>query len=169
MDSYEAMMAGTVGFPPTARAEPIRPSTTVPWRAVAVRTPSGSTAAPKRGSAPPWARMGQASPTPPLDTYVLPTRFLESVWMRQSVRNGVKLRSPLLRLDVSDEDRDGVFVVADSFSTVYGAGDDPDAAINEYLENLFAHFDELDRNELALAPALRQELAAMRVHLSRVP
>lgn len=69
----------------------------------------------------------------------------------------VRLRVPVLTLTVSDEDRDGIFVVTDSFSTVYGEGTTGEAAIEDYVVSLVELFQELEENFAVLAPGLKQE------------
>jgi len=80
-----------------------------------------------------------------------------------------RIRDPYLLLRVSDADGDAVFVATDSFSTVYGAGDSPRAAIENYSENLFEYYEELEEDEEVLAPGLRRELLAMRPHFAPLP
>lgn len=75
--------------------------------------------------------------------------------------------NPLIQLTVSDEDRDGIYVVTDSFSTVFGSGDSVDSAIADYVNILFLTFDELDRDESILGPGYQRELRALRGHLAR--
>ncbi len=102
------------------------------------------------------------------DTFPLPISFERTVWVREPACGGVRLSSPLLRLEVSDADGDGVLVVTDTFSSVYGAGEDLDLAIRDYLRNLFDHFEDLDRSEDRLGPGLKRELMALRRRLQRV-
>jgi len=72
-----------------------------------------------------------------------------------------RLAHPVL-LRVSDLDRDGVFVASDDFSAVYGAGDTPVLAVQDYEANLFEHFEGLEEDEAILGPGLRRELFALR-------
>jgi hypothetical protein len=65
------------------------------------------------------------------------------------------------------EPGDGVVVVTDSSSTVYGAGDDVDAAVADYLAALVETFVDLEDQEERLGPGLRAELAALRQMISR--
>jgi|SRR5579884_901182 len=140
----------------------------VPWRAVSVRTPMAGTAVPF----PPFPanRVVKRRVAPPIETgYEIPTTFLDAWWVHPSRRRDIRLTTPLLHLEVSDRDQDGVFVVSDTFSTAYGAGETPTSAVADYLESVFHHFDWLDRNESTLGRDLRCELLAMRRYLSREP
>jgi hypothetical protein len=85
------------------------------------------------------------------------------------VRDGIRLNVGRLPIAVSDDDRDGVFVATDGISTVYGAGENPDAAIDDYLDNLFTHFAYLDVNRDRLGPRLATELAALSPYFVREP
>lgn len=159
-----------VGTALHARAEPAPevPAGYVPWASLGSVTPSVG-----RGRAIPPRIVASPSPQPSdigrgQETYAAPARYPESLWVRRR-SHGVRLRTPLLRVWVNDEDRDGILVVTDGFSTVYGAGETQEAAIEEYLENLFFHFDALDRSEHRLGKALRRELAILRDHLIREP
>lgn len=71
------------------------------------------------------------------------------------------------RLDLRSTSDDHVIVVRDDFSTVYGAGDDVDAAVADYLASLVDTVADLEAQEAVLAPGLRHELAALRRHVSR--
>ena len=93
--------------------------------------------------------------------------FDEVIPVQNVDRRGVRLLSPTLAVHVSDEDGDGVFVVSDAMSTVYGAGDTPAEAIDEYVDNLFEHFDWLDRHEAELGSGLKRELDTLRGHFIR--
>ncbi len=79
----------------------------------------------------------------------------------------LRFRFPFLTLRVSDADRDGVFVVTDSFSRVYGEGNDPGMAVGDYLDSLFARFLDLDQHEDILAPGLRRDLTELRRYIVR--
>lgn len=79
-----------------------------------------------------------------------------------------RLRNDTVSLRVSDSDGDGVFVATDTFSTVYGAGDDPDEAVANYRDNLCEYYAELEAEESLLAPGLRQELFALRQHIEPI-
>jgi predicted RNase H-like HicB family nuclease len=70
-------------------------------------------------------------------------------------------------IQVSDADQDGVFVVTDNFSTVFGSGETPAEAKQNYASNLFAYFDELQEEEDALSLGMKQELKALRRHVIR--
>ena len=85
--------------------------------------------------------------------------------IKQRADRGGGIRSVIVQVQVSDEDGDGVFVVSDAFSSVYGAGPSPDAAIGDYVESLFDHLADLEAQEPVLGPALRQELTTLRRHL----
>ena len=168
MSSMLSGLAGMAGTAVRAQASVDAPHAgCVPWSSVSTVTPKAGTGV---SGLPSTARRPRpkAASSPPRqpDTYASPSSYLQSVWVRREA-SGVHLRSPLLHLWVSDEDRDGVFVVTDQFSTVYGAGSNPDAAISDYLENLFLHFDDLDRGVDRLGPALRDELNILRRHLAR--
>lgn len=80
---------------------------------------------------------------------------------------GLRFRLPFLALTVSDADRDGVYVVTDTFSTVYGEGGDPRMAIGDYLDTLLSRFLDLERHEAILAPGLRKDLSTLRRYISR--
>lgn len=82
-------------------------------------------------------------------------------------RNGTPIAAAALNVRISDEDQDGVYVVSDTFSSVYGAGTDRDEAISEYLVNLFEHLDWLERHHGPLGPALAEELTAIQQRLGR--
>jgi len=84
-----------------------------------------------------------------------------------SERLGLRFRPPSLVLSVSDADGDGVYVVTDAFSTVYGEGEDPQMAIRDYLDTLISRFLDLERHESILAPGLRKDLATLRRYISR--
>lgn len=72
-----------------------------------------------------------------------------------------------ITVDVSDADRDGVYVVSDRFSTVFGSGETPRAAIADYEDQLFLTFEELEDEEASLGGALRKELGSLRQHVVR--
>jgi hypothetical protein len=80
----------------------------------------------------------------------------------------LRFRVPSLALHVSDDDQDGVLVVTDTFSRVYGEGEDEAAAINDYFLNLRSHFLDLEQHEAVLAPGLRRDLAEMRRYINSV-
>ena len=73
------------------------------------------------------------------------------------------LRTPRLDLLASGDE---VVVVTDDFSSVYGAGDDLDAALRDYASSLFDHFADLEDQEAMLAPALAHELGTLRRYLA---
>jgi hypothetical protein len=75
-----------------------------------------------------------------------------------------RLKGPIT-IQVSDADRDGIFVVTDSISTIYGAGESPRDAVRDYVGNLFDYFVELEEDESALGPGLQRELEALRRHI----
>ena len=61
------------------------------------------------------------------------------------------LRTPRLDLLAAGDE---VVVVTDDFSSVYGAGDDLDAAVRDYVASLFDHVADLEDQEAVLAPGL---------------
>jgi hypothetical protein len=65
-------------------------------------------------------------------------------------------------VSVSDADHDGVWVASDNTTSVYGNGDTPDEAVNDYLACLTEQFDWMQRHESELAPTLARELEALR-------
>jgi hypothetical protein len=67
------------------------------------------------------------------------------------------------------EHDDGVYVVSDGFSTVYGTGSDVQEAVDDYADELYAYFDKLERREAALARGLRDELTTLRRYVQAVP
>lgn len=79
----------------------------------------------------------------------------------------VKFLTPGLQLLVSDEDGDGVIVVSDNFSSVYGEGEADAKAAQDYLENLVSQFLYLEDHEDQLAPGLQAELTSLRHHMRR--
>ena len=101
----------------------------------------------------------------PLDT--LPDTFDVELQVALPEGLGVRLRHPRLALHVTDADQDGVFVVTDDFSTVYGEGGDPGTAIGDYLGSLLARFLDLEEQEAILGPGLQSDLAALRRHITR--
>lgn len=76
------------------------------------------------------------------------------------------LRRPVT-LNVSDADQDGIYVVTDDFSTVYGSGNSPAEAIDDYGMNLFTEYDEFEKDEEILGVSLQRELASLRQHIVR--
>lgn len=78
-----------------------------------------------------------------------------------------RLKHPV-KVNVSDADQDGTFVVTDDFSTVYGAGSTPESAIRDYSMSLFDEFEDLTEEEELLGLGLQQELAALRLHIIRI-
>jgi hypothetical protein len=79
----------------------------------------------------------------------------------------LRFKTPSVALRVSDADGDGIFVATDSFSTVYGEGDDPTAAIEDYLRTLLERYLDLERDVAILAPGLQRDLATLRQHITR--
>lgn len=161
-------IGGTSRLTSFARAErAMSPGSSLPWDQVAeralVRGTTDVAALRPNSSRGEGARSVQGLP----DTYDLPATYQESIWLRPSARHRVRPLVPVLHLEVSDADEDGVFVVSDTFSSVYGADEDADAAIRDYVDNLFNHFDALDRDKATLGAALRTELHALRRRLSR--
>ena len=71
-------------------------------------------------------------------------------WVRVDLPERVPLRfrHPILNLHISDADQDGVFVVNDTFSRVYGEGEEPSTAINDYIDSLLARFLDLEEHVL---------------------
>lgn len=69
---------------------------------------------------------------------------------------------PMCEIRVSDDDGDGVFVAADTVSTVYGAGPTPEAAVADYHDSFRSSLSALEENEGRLGPGVRAELATMR-------
>jgi hypothetical protein len=96
--------------------------------------------------------VGSSAPQP--DTHL--------VWVRPDANRRFRLRHPMLKLHVEGGE---VAIVSDSFSTVYGTGDDLDAAIADYLRTLFDYFAKLEQRDGRLGPALEQELAVLRRHI----
>jgi len=76
---------------------------------------------------------------------------------------------PILHVTVSDDDRDGVWVASDRFTSVFVVGEDTEEAVADYVANLFDQFEDLDRNEHRLAAPLVQELAELRGRFVREP
>jgi hypothetical protein len=79
----------------------------------------------------------------------------------------VRFLTPGVQLLVSDEDGDGVIVVSDDFSSVYGEGEADAEAMQDYLENLVSQFLYLDEHEDQLAPGLQAELTSLRQRMTR--
>lgn len=69
-------------------------------------------------------------------------------------------------VDVSDVDGDGIYVVSDRFSTVFGSGETPQAAIADYADQLFVTFEGLTDEEASLGGALRKELDSLRQYVA---
>lgn len=69
-------------------------------------------------------------------------------------------------VEVSDADHDGIYVVTDRFSMVFGSGASPAEAIKDYADLLFTALEELEEDEGSLGIALRQELASLRQHIA---
>jgi hypothetical protein len=118
-----------------------------------------------------------AFPTGPLDqalqtsnriAITIPHSYTAAVRLKFPDRHPLRFRVPSLTLRVSDEDQDGVFVVTDTFSRVYGEGEDDISAIKDYLASLLARFLDLERHEDVLAPGLREDLEDMRRFIVRV-
>ncbi len=112
--------------------------------------------------------VGPLLPSPATEPYSIPTSHDRTYWVRDSTRGDVRLLTPILKVLVSDDDGDGVWVVSDRFSTVFGAGEDSEEAVADYVENLFDQFDTLDRDEDMLGPALVEELAILRQRFGRI-
>lgn len=170
MDSAHLSSTAIAGTGLARRWQPAHhDSGSVPWNAVSLRTGSGGASArsiplPAR----PASRSAPALVTePPPEVYAVPDQFSQAVWLRSQPRLGIRVINPLIQLTVSDEDRDGIYVVTDSFSTVFGSGDTIDSAIADYVTILFLTFDELDRDESILGPGYQRELRALRGHLAR--
>jgi len=170
MTNNSDRLAGTTGMVLTARAATARQSIQgyARLRLTTMQTPMAGDALPSHMG----HRAGNAD-SPPRSTtaetnrYPIPEQYRETIWVQSSRRGIIRLKSPMLHVLVSDEDRDGVFVASDTFSTVFGAGESAVEAINEYIEQLFHHFDALDREEDRLAPGLRKVLIALRERFVR--
>ena len=82
-------------------------------------------------------------------------------------RSSGQVPFPGLQLLVSDEDGDGVIVVSEEISIVYGEGKpDPDA-VQDYLQNLVTQFLYLEDHDDRLVPGLQAELISLRHHMMR--
>ncbi len=79
----------------------------------------------------------------------------------------VRFLSPSLQLLVSEEDGDGIIVVSDESSSVYGEGQTDADAVQDYLKNLVSQFLYLEDHEDQLAPGLQAELTSLRHHMER--
>jgi hypothetical protein len=102
--------------------------------------------------------MSQAARSLPPRSYTTSQRFIHPQ---------VRFLAPILQLLVSDEDGDGVIVVSDKISSVYGEGETDTEAVQDYLENLVSQFLYLEDHEDQLAPGLQAELTSLRHHLMR--
>lgn len=74
-----------------------------------------------------------------------------------------RIRIPVRGLRVEHDD--GVDIVSDTFSTVYGVGESPAAAIDDYVRSLFDYFAKLEEREVHLARGLRRELEILRRYI----
>jgi hypothetical protein len=102
--------------------------------------------------------MSQAAHSLPPRSYTTTQRFIHPK---------VRFLAPSLHLLVSDEDGDGIFVVSDEISSVYGEGETDAEAVQDYLENLVSQFLYLEEHESQLAPGLLAELTSLRHHMMR--
>jgi hypothetical protein len=99
-------------------------------------------------------------------THENPTRGIERITALLNSSDGqYALQEPIV-LEVSDADGDGIYVVSDTFSTIYGAGPSPAEALRDYSSNLFADFEDLQDDEASLGPALREELSSLRRYIA---
>jgi hypothetical protein len=97
----------------------------------------------------------------------IPSSYNVLLRTRLLVGQPIRFRVPSLTLRVSDADQDGVLVVTDTFSRVYGEGVHDIVAINDYFSNLHSHFLWLEQHEDILAPGLQRDLAEMRRYVAR--
>lgn len=97
------------------------------------------------------------------------TNFTVAARVPQAPKRGIQFSIPFLTLHASDSDQDGIFVVTDSFSRVYGEGINPRVAIVDYFESLIDRFLYLQEHQVELGQGLRKDLDAMRhyIHLAR--
>ncbi len=56
--------------------------------------------------------------------------------------------------------------MSDAFSTIFGTGDDLDAALIDYARSLFDYVAKLESRESILAAGLRRELANLRGYIA---
>lgn len=95
-------------------------------------------------------------------------RTFESRFLTNGVIiDGVRFLVQSIRLDISDADGDGIWVVSDGFSTVYGDGDSAGAAVEDYLRCLAEHFLWESDNADTLGSHLQAEFAMMSQVLAR--
>jgi hypothetical protein len=66
-----------------------------------------------------------------------------------------------LKLTISDEDKDGVWVVAEEGGQTYGDGLTPYSAVMDFLKCKAELMEELFREQDRLGKGLRQELASL--------
>lgn len=102
--------------------------------------------------------MSQAAHSLPPRSYTTSQRFIHPQ---------VKFLAPSLQLLVTDEDGDGIIVVSDEISSVYGEGETDADAVQDYLQNLVSQFLYLEDHESQLAPGLQAELMSLRRHMMR--
>mgnify|MGYP000194447999 CR=1 FL=1 len=119
------------------------------------------------------SNVGPVVATHPIAFETLSTQDINGDGLKMMVRLKTSPTAPFqftdtfVTLDVTDEDRDGIFVATDSFSTVFGEGSDPKSATADYLGSLFERYSDLERDEALLAPGLLRDLASLRQHLTR--
>lgn len=105
---------------------------------------------------------GELEPAMPM-----PRAYPVSIQVELPAHAPIRVLAPFLTLRVSDEDLDGIYVVTDTFSSMYGEGESEEEAIGDYLESLFAHFLDLDEHRSMLAAGLRYELERMSRYIAR--
>ena len=91
--------------------------------------------------------------------------WTQSLVLDKGLGKGVATLQPAIEVAVSDADGDGVWVVSDAFSQVYGDGATPQAAIDDYVNSLADHFLWLIQHEPELAPVSIDELSQLRQRL----
>jgi len=71
--------------------------------------------------------------------------------------NGMSLKAPIV-VTVSDLDKDGVYVAGDEFSTAYGTGDTSASAVENYIQMLRFHVEDLVKDQEVLGEHFQDEL-----------
>lgn len=95
-------------------------------------------------------------------------QFDEGAWVEKMVIDGVGFKTPILRIVLSDNDGDGFWVVSDHFSSVFGSGESPHEAVDDYVTSLVEQYNWLDSCRDELSHDLIRELSELDQRLARV-
>ena len=97
-----------------------------------------------------------------------PNLLDERLYVPAGMLDGLRIIRNPLRVTTSDEDEDGIWVTTDGFSTVYGSGESPQEASEDYVKSLGQHLIWLEENVNSLGPGLASELDSIRLVIEHV-